>query len=251
MGAGSHHRSSPWQAQMCPWLNWRQCQLSLPGRTLRKRGQSVQCHSHPRPWAQAQPPRPDSPAPWRDICMAYAICSSSVILLRSGSPGRPNSCWLMVIFSRASSESGKRRGRQSKTGAMFHRTPKPHPQPITPHIADPHSHRASALRFRDPRFHPITFSASRSNPGLRGRRRSCPPSLLLLSLPLLFHGNAKGLAKGGVRLDMLPPQPWGSLLGAGGAAHGAASALRIWGRSQRGDAGQKEGPERNVGFDQK
>ncbi|KAL4828497.1 hypothetical protein H8958_013179 [Nasalis larvatus] len=45
---------------MCPWLSWHQCLLIPPGQTLRKR----------------------------------------VILLRSGSPVRPNSCWLMVIFSR-------------------------------------------------------------------------------------------------------------------------------------------------------
>uniref|UniRef100_A0A671G9B3 Uncharacterized protein n=1 Tax=Rhinolophus ferrumequinum TaxID=59479 RepID=A0A671G9B3_RHIFE len=65
---GASKRPSPWRAQMCPWLSWHQCRLTLPGRTLRRRGQSV-------------------------------------ILLRSGSPGRPNSCWLMVIFSKAPSPS--------------------------------------------------------------------------------------------------------------------------------------------------
>uniref|UniRef100_A0A8C9M3R2 Uncharacterized protein n=1 Tax=Panthera tigris altaica TaxID=74533 RepID=A0A8C9M3R2_PANTA len=70
-GPASHHNPPPPEKGrgMCPWLNWHQCRLILPGQTLRKRGQC-------------------------------AICSSSVILLRSGSPVRPNSCWLMVIFSR-------------------------------------------------------------------------------------------------------------------------------------------------------
>uniref|UniRef100_A0A8C3FQ90 Uncharacterized protein n=1 Tax=Chrysemys picta bellii TaxID=8478 RepID=A0A8C3FQ90_CHRPI len=33
------------------------------------------------------------------------ICSSSVMLLRSGRPALPNSCWVIVIFNKASSES--------------------------------------------------------------------------------------------------------------------------------------------------
>uniref|UniRef100_A0A5F9CYR8 Uncharacterized protein n=1 Tax=Oryctolagus cuniculus TaxID=9986 RepID=A0A5F9CYR8_RABIT len=76
-------RRSPWLAPMCPWLSWHRCLLTLPGQTLRTREQP-------------------------------AICSSSVMLLRSGSPERLNSCWLMVIFSRASSES--RQGRAPAVG---------------------------------------------------------------------------------------------------------------------------------------
>uniref|UniRef100_A0A2I3TEJ6 Uncharacterized protein n=1 Tax=Pan troglodytes TaxID=9598 RepID=A0A2I3TEJ6_PANTR len=72
--ASRRNHPPPWLAQMFPWLSWHQCLLILPGQTL-------------------------------DICMAQTIFSSSVILLRSGSPVWPNSCWLMVIFSRASSES--------------------------------------------------------------------------------------------------------------------------------------------------
>uniref|UniRef100_A0A8C3SMU6 Uncharacterized protein n=1 Tax=Chelydra serpentina TaxID=8475 RepID=A0A8C3SMU6_CHESE len=34
-----------------------------------------------------------------------SICSSSVMLLRSGRPALPNSCWVIVIFNKASSES--------------------------------------------------------------------------------------------------------------------------------------------------
>uniref|UniRef100_A0A8C4YL78 Uncharacterized protein n=1 Tax=Gopherus evgoodei TaxID=1825980 RepID=A0A8C4YL78_9SAUR len=36
---------------------------------------------------------------------SHPICSSSVMLLRSGKPALPNSCWVIVIFNKASSES--------------------------------------------------------------------------------------------------------------------------------------------------
>uniref|UniRef100_A0A8D1G598 Uncharacterized protein n=2 Tax=Sus scrofa TaxID=9823 RepID=A0A8D1G598_PIG len=58
-----HGWPSPWQAQMCPWLNWHQCQRILPGRILRKRGRPGHLHGI------------------------------------SNLPVRPNSCWLMVIFN--------------------------------------------------------------------------------------------------------------------------------------------------------
>uniref|UniRef100_F6VCY1 Uncharacterized protein n=1 Tax=Callithrix jacchus TaxID=9483 RepID=F6VCY1_CALJA len=67
-GPASHRNHppplSPWLAQMCPWLSWHQCLLIPPDQTLRKRGQSGHLHGI------------------------------------SNLPVRPNSCWLMVIFSR-------------------------------------------------------------------------------------------------------------------------------------------------------
>lgn len=109
---------------MCPWRNWHRCQMLLPGQTLRKRSWSVQFHfPMPTSLPEIQHPGPGSPAPCRDICMAYAICSSSVILLKSGRPVWPNSCWLMVIFSRASSESAKRKRWQGRADGMSHTGP--------------------------------------------------------------------------------------------------------------------------------
>nr|AAC05749.1 putative peroxisome microbody protein 175.1 [Homo sapiens] len=70
--ASRRNHPPPWLAGKCPWLSWHQCLLIPPGQTLLLQG-----HLH-------------------DI--------SNPLFLRSGSPVWPNSCWLMVIFSRTSSE---------------------------------------------------------------------------------------------------------------------------------------------------
>lgn len=201
---------------MCPWRNWHRCQMLLPGQTLRKRSWSVQFHfPMPTSLPEIQHPGPGSPAPCRDICMAYAICSSSVILLKSGRPVWPNSCWLMVIFSRASSESAKRKRWQGRADGMSHTGPPtnwflscqtpPCPLqsvPLPPSTRGPRTADSTSC----------TFSPRGGNPSLSSRGCSRPPCLLLLPLPLLFHRNTKGLAKGRVRSDFLLPSP---LLGTG------------------------------------
>uniref|UniRef100_A0A8C2TTR8 Uncharacterized protein n=1 Tax=Coturnix japonica TaxID=93934 RepID=A0A8C2TTR8_COTJA len=101
----------PWRPvrPTTPWRSgWPRCwgppRAGSPTRSAGTRGPASR-RSHPPPpspwWARR--------CPWPCCCPHRphppAICSSSVMLLRSGSPARPNSCWVMVIFSRASSES--------------------------------------------------------------------------------------------------------------------------------------------------
>uniref|UniRef100_A0A670JMI9 Uncharacterized protein n=1 Tax=Podarcis muralis TaxID=64176 RepID=A0A670JMI9_PODMU len=77
---------SPWR---CEWPRcWGRLPAGSPGRSAGTRGLA----SHR-----------SRPLPGNKTCTA--ICSSSVMVLRSGRPARPNSCWPMVILSRASSES--------------------------------------------------------------------------------------------------------------------------------------------------
>lgn len=61
-GARDHHWSLPWLALMYPWLSWHQCQLILPGQTLRKGGQSLSSISLPT--STQAPPQALSNWPW-------------------------------------------------------------------------------------------------------------------------------------------------------------------------------------------
>uniref|UniRef100_A0A493T7R1 Uncharacterized protein n=1 Tax=Anas platyrhynchos platyrhynchos TaxID=8840 RepID=A0A493T7R1_ANAPP len=93
-----------------------------PGRSAGTRGPASRRSRPPPagrcPWPRRRPPPPPRPA--RTLRDEGAICSSSVMLLRSGSPARPNSCWVMVIFSRASSESAHTKPRLTTQ----HQTPR-------------------------------------------------------------------------------------------------------------------------------
>uniref|UniRef100_A0A7M4EN04 Uncharacterized protein n=1 Tax=Crocodylus porosus TaxID=8502 RepID=A0A7M4EN04_CROPO len=86
---------SPWH---CGWPRcWGQHRAGSPAHSEGTQGPASR-RNQPKPWLAGK-------------CCSFetgsqlggAICSSSVMLLRSGSPARPNSCCVMVIFSRASS----------------------------------------------------------------------------------------------------------------------------------------------------
>uniref|UniRef100_A0A8C8SY62 Uncharacterized protein n=1 Tax=Pelusios castaneus TaxID=367368 RepID=A0A8C8SY62_9SAUR len=62
-------------------------------------------HNHLLPAPHVDRIIPHSISMCWDLTGRQAICSSSVMLLRSGSPALPNSCWVIVIFNKASSES--------------------------------------------------------------------------------------------------------------------------------------------------
>lgn len=184
------------------------------------------------------PGRPAAPAPCRDICMAYAICSSSVMLLRSGSPGRPNSCWPMVIFSSASSESGTGRERQGRAGAtsptdpppaLAHTVPtaRPRSRPVSTPAA---SERPAVPGFRVHLFH-LRSRTQRSRP--RPRRPqlpAAPPPLAAAAAPPWRRG---GPGRAGP--VSAPPR---TTVGQGCRASGT------------GAAGQKDSPGRSLGCSQ-
>uniref|UniRef100_A0A8C3GF62 Uncharacterized protein n=1 Tax=Cairina moschata TaxID=8855 RepID=A0A8C3GF62_CAIMO len=89
--------ASPWRcgSPRC----WGPRPAGSPGRSAGTRGPASR-RSRPPPAGRRRAGSAGGAAPG-----GRAICSSSVMLLRSGSPARPNSCWVMVIFSSASSES--------------------------------------------------------------------------------------------------------------------------------------------------
>uniref|UniRef100_A0A8B9BVQ6 Uncharacterized protein n=1 Tax=Anser brachyrhynchus TaxID=132585 RepID=A0A8B9BVQ6_9AVES len=86
--------ASPWR---CGWPRcWGPRPAGSPGRSAGTRGPASR---------RSRPPPAGGGRAARGGRHPRAICSSSVMLLRSGSPARPNSCCVIVIFSRASSES--------------------------------------------------------------------------------------------------------------------------------------------------
>uniref|UniRef100_A0A669QI80 Uncharacterized protein n=1 Tax=Phasianus colchicus TaxID=9054 RepID=A0A669QI80_PHACC len=98
--------ASPWR---CGWPHcWGRRPAGSPAHSAGTRGPASH-RSHPPPagrqcpWLCCCPPQLPPPVRTLQESPKLAICSSSVMLLRSGSPARPNSCWVMVIFSRASS----------------------------------------------------------------------------------------------------------------------------------------------------
>lgn len=110
-----------------------------------------------------------------DICRAYAICSSSVMRLKSGRAGVDESVWGADIFSRACSDS-----------ATKHRQKNEHSNHISTEILCMEIVWMNIL---------LTISSRSRQASFRSWRNSCPASLILLSLSLLLHWNSQSLKR--------------------------------------------------------